>query len=154
MVESIELVQQSDGANADTTSAQGSSSDAGAGDVGEGVAARLNLKLDKTAEPIPQDSFFRVRYKSSFGLKYLEITRGVGEPASEGFVFDGTDDNPDLLTLDEAKDEPGATSDNGVFIQQTEFDDISNTFDTRTRNRAPARTSKGLATLSPVAADR
>ena len=33
------------------------------------VAARLNLKLDKSAQPLPQDSVFRVRYRSSFGLK-------------------------------------------------------------------------------------
>jgi ABC-type transporter Mla subunit MlaD len=73
--------------------------------------AQLNLKLDQRAEPIPQDSVFRVRYRSSFGLKYLEITRGDGEPAPEGFVFD----NPEN------------------FIEQTEFDDIANTFDSETR---------------------
>src|SRR5436190_14579698 len=37
------------------------------------VAAMMTLKLDKSAEPIPQDSIFRVRYKSTFGLKYVEI---------------------------------------------------------------------------------
>jgi ABC-type transporter Mla subunit MlaD len=73
--------------------------------------AQLNLKLDQRAEPIPQDSVFRIRYRSSFGLKYLEITRGDGEPAPEGFVFD----NPEN------------------FIEQTEFDDIANTFDSETR---------------------
>ena len=35
---------------------------------------KLNLKLDKSAEPLPADSTIRVRYRSSFGLKYLEIT--------------------------------------------------------------------------------
>ena len=33
--------------------------------------AKLNLKLDKSAEPLPADSTFRVRYRSAFGLKYL-----------------------------------------------------------------------------------
>src|SRR5689334_21018530 len=28
-----------------------------------GVVAKLNLKLDKTAEPIPENSIFRIRYK-------------------------------------------------------------------------------------------
>src|SRR5262249_30009985 len=39
--------------------------------------AKLNMKLDKSAEPVPEDSTIRVRYRSSFGLKYLEITRGT-----------------------------------------------------------------------------
>ena len=63
-----------------------------------GVVARLNLKLDKDAEPLPKDSVFRVRYRSSFGLKYLEIVRGEGDPAPEGFVFDGLDDQTDRAT--------------------------------------------------------
>src|SRR3954469_14195581 len=41
------------------------------------TVAKLNLKLDKSAEPLPADSTIRVRYKSSFGLKYLEISRGT-----------------------------------------------------------------------------
>ena len=69
-----------------------------------GVVARLNLKLDKDAEPLPKDSIFRVRYRSAFGLKYLEIVRGEGEPAPEGFVFDGLDDQTDRAT---ACDLPG-----------------------------------------------
>lgn len=103
------------------------------------VVARLTLKLDKNVDPLPQDSIFRVRYKSTFGLKYLEITRGDGEGAPEGFTFDGTndvddagDDDSEILSLDEASDNPAAAD--GTFIDQTEFDDISNTFDQRTRN--------------------
>ena len=41
------------------------------------TVAKLNLKLDKSADPLPADSTIRVRYRSSFGLKYLEITRGT-----------------------------------------------------------------------------
>src|SRR5947207_955233 len=59
------------------------------------VAARLDLKLDKSVEPLPKDSIFRIRYKSSFGLKYIEITRGTGSPAPAGYVFDGLDDTGD-----------------------------------------------------------
>ena len=108
------------------------------------VGARLNLKLDKTAEPLPQDSVFRVRYKSSFGLKYIEIVRGTGEPAPEGFVFDGTNDSEvpgfvgcDLPTDPETFSEsiPEQAKD-GCFQPQTEFDAISNTFDTATREDA------------------
>ena len=77
------------------------------------VAAKVNMKLDKTAEPIPEDSVVRVRYKSSFGLKYLEIERGEGEGLPEG----GT------LPIAQA-------------AEQVEFDDIANTFDTETRENS------------------
>ena len=77
------------------------------------AAARLNLKLDETAKPLPEDSTVRVRYRSSFGLKYLEIERGSGEGLPEGG------------NLPLAQAEP-----------QTEFDDIANTFDTPTRENS------------------
>jgi len=101
------------------------------------VAAELNLKLDKSASPIPEDSVFRVRYRSSFGLKYLEITRGTGKPAPEGYVFDGLDDSgtcrlpTDPSTFDSSIPK---SSKNGCFQKQTEFDAINDTFDTKTRS--------------------
>ena len=101
------------------------------------AAAELNLKLDKSASPIPEDSVFRVRYRSSFGLKYLEITRGTGKDAPQGYVFDGLDDgNKCQIPTDPttfAKSIP-ASARNGCFQKQTEFDAINDTFDTRTRN--------------------
>jgi ABC-type transporter Mla subunit MlaD len=136
VVESIEAVAAEDA----NRTAQADGGEEVAVDTG-GAIARLNLKLDKTAEPLPQDSVFRVRYRSSFGLKYLEIVRGTGEAAPEGFTFDGTDDgatcslptNPEQFSAsipDPAK--------NGCFQAQTEFDDINNTFDTETRTNARA----------------
>jgi virulence factor Mce-like protein len=74
------------------------------------VAAKLNLKLDQSAEPLPEGTEARVRYKSSFGLKYLELERHAGPPLAEG----GT------IPLSQSS-------------EQIEFDDIANTFDTRTR---------------------
>ncbi len=74
------------------------------------TAAKLNLKMDEAAAPLPSDSTVRVRYRSSFGLKYLEITRGEGEPLLEG----------DTLAISQG-------------TEQVEFDDIGNTFDTPTR---------------------
>jgi ABC-type transporter Mla subunit MlaD len=41
-----------------------------------GVEAELTLSLDKSAEPIPNDSTIEVRPKSPLGLKYLQITPG------------------------------------------------------------------------------
>ena len=74
------------------------------------AAAKLDLKLDKSVDPLPSDSTVAVRYKSSFGLKYVQITRGHGDPLPEG----GT------LPVSQSS-------------SQTEFDDIANTFDPRTR---------------------
>jgi hypothetical protein len=134
VVESIDAIQDDQA----TATAQAGGGSEAVGTTG-GVIARLNLKLDKAIGEIPKDSIFRVRYRSSFGLKYLEIIRGEGEPAPEGFTFDGTDDgatcslpvDPEAFTSslpEEAK--------NGCFQEQTEFDDINNTFDTETRTNA------------------
>ena len=113
--------------------------DAQAGGDTSGVVAQLNLKLDKAASPLPENSIFRIRYKSSFGLKFLEVTRGDGPMAPEGFTFNGTNDNDDpadddneILSIDEISENEGA--DDGTFIAQTEFDEIGNTFDQPTRN--------------------
>jgi ABC-type transporter Mla subunit MlaD len=103
---------------------------------GSDVVAKVNLKLDKTVDPIPVDSVFRIRYKSSFGLKYVEITRGEGDPAPEGYVFNGTDDGGSCaLPIDPKTFEQTipVTAKNGCFQPQTEFDDIANTFDAKTR---------------------
>jgi ABC-type transporter Mla subunit MlaD len=76
--------------------------------------AKLSLKLDKSAEPLPADSTIRVRYRSSFGLKYLEITRGASDT---GVPSGGT------IPLSQSQ-------------QQVEFDDVYNTFDTATRENS------------------
>ncbi len=132
VVESIEPIAL-DGAQNQTASADGESD---AGDLPQ-IGARLNLKLDKTAEPLPEDSVFRVRYRSTFGLKYLEIVRGTGPDAEEGHIFDGTDDSSgecqvptDPATFSGSIPEQAK---NGCFQEQTEFDAISNTFDNKTR---------------------
>lgn len=109
------------------------------GDATGGVVAKLNLKLDESASPIPENSIFRIRYRSTFGLKYLEITRGDGPPAPQGFIFNGNNDNDDPADDDEQilSIEEVAANENrndGTFIPQTEFDAIGNTFNQPTRN--------------------
>ncbi|MGI8726811.1 MAG: MlaD family protein [Solirubrobacterales bacterium] len=139
VIESIEAVrdQQPETAQTDTGAPRDQI------DTESPVIAQLNLRLDKSVEPLPQDSIFRIRYKSSFGLKFLEITRGSGEPAPPTFVFDGTNDTDDpdddddiILSLEEVDENVNA--DDGTFIAQTEFDQIGNTFDQRTRNAGRA----------------
>jgi ABC-type transporter Mla subunit MlaD len=80
------------------------------------TVAKLNLKLDQDAKPLPEDSIVKVRYRSSFGLKYLEIDRGTGDGVPEGAT----------LPLPKTEQQLAET-------QQTEFDDIGDTFDTPTR---------------------
>ena len=138
IVESIEPVVNEAAQQSAQAGADGSETEIPA------IGARINLKLDKTAEPLPQDSIFRVRYRSTFGLKYLEIVRGTGPPAPEGFVFDGLNDaaDPDFVSCDLPVDPetfsetiPEQAAD-GCFQPQTEFDAIANTFDNRTRENA------------------
>lgn len=105
----------------------------------DGTVAKLNLKLDESAGPLPEDSIFRVRYRSSFGLKYLEVVRGEGEPAPEGHTFVGTNDDGECeLPEDPETFSKGLASSakDGCFQEQTEFDDINNTFDARTRENS------------------
>src|SRR5688572_8306934 len=112
VVESIEAVHP-DAEGETETNAAATDQAVSTGTTSDATVARLNLKLDKAVDPLPQDSTFRVRYRSSFGLKYLEITRGDGEAAPEGHVFPVTQ-----------------------TVEQTEFDDINNTFDTETRTNS------------------
>jgi ABC-type transporter Mla subunit MlaD len=136
VVESIEPVAL--GEDGERTAAVGG--DPTAADVPT-LGARLNLKLDKAAEPLPEDSVFRVRYRSTFGLKYLEIVRGAGPDAEEGHIFNGTNDS-ELAQCDVPTDPAGFSESlpveakDGCFQEQTEFDAINNTFDNKTRQAA------------------
>jgi virulence factor Mce-like protein len=79
------------------------------------VHAKVDLKLDKSAEPIPRDSTVVVRSRSALGLKYLEINKGT---SSEGYAEGST------LPLGIATPEP------------VEIDEFFNIFDPPTRRAA------------------
>jgi len=76
------------------------------------LRAKLDLKLDKDAEPLPKDSSVIVRSQSALGLKYLEIDRGHSK---QGWAPGS------VLPLRAAHPQP------------VEFDDVLNTFDSTTR---------------------
>jgi len=101
------------------------------------VSARIQLKLDESARPLPQDSIFRIRYRSAFGLKYIEIVRGTGPDAPDGFIFNGLDDGVTcalpVASGGQFKEEPDEAGANGCFQSQNEFDELNNTFDNKTR---------------------
>jgi virulence factor Mce-like protein len=63
-----------------------------------GQEAELTLALDKSAEPIPDNSTIEVRPKSPLGLKYLQITPGN---STKGFKAG------EMIPVRYAKPEPG-----------------------------------------------
>lgn len=77
------------------------------------VSARLELKLDTSAAPVPEGSTVIVRSRSALGLKYLQITRS-----------DSPTDLPQgsTLPLEAARPEP------------VEIDEFLSTFDVPTRD--------------------
>ncbi len=94
------------------------------------VYAKVDLKLDKSAEPVPEDSTVVVRSRSALGLKYLEINKGT---SSEGY------DEGSTLPLRVATPEP------------VEIDEFFNIFDAPTGPR-PGPTWSPSATRWPAAA--
>ena len=86
------------------------------GDDGS-LSARLDMKLDEDANPIPTDSTVSVRARSALGLQYLEIARGE---SSEGYAAGGT------IPLEAATPEP--------VLQ----DEVFSTFDEPTREAIQA----------------
>ena len=71
------------------------------------VHAKLDLQLDQTVNPLPDDSTYIVRSRSALGLKFLEVTPGQSE---RGLPEGGT------LGLSQARPEP------------VELDQVFNTF--------------------------
>jgi virulence factor Mce-like protein len=65
-------------------------------------AAELDLKLDKSAEPLPVDSTIAVRPKSALGLKFLQVTPGDSSEAFEaGDTIPVTASTPEPVDIDE-----------------------------------------------------
>ena len=74
--------------------------------------AALAMKLDKSVEPLPEDSTVVIRSRSALGLKYVQIVRGTSD---EGYPAGST------LPLSAATPEP------------VEFDQFLSTFDEPTQ---------------------
>jgi virulence factor Mce-like protein len=65
-------------------------------------AAELDLKLDKSAEPLPVDSTIAVRPKSALGLKFLQLTPGDSKEHFEaGDTIPVTAATPEPVDIDE-----------------------------------------------------
>lgn len=70
-------------------------------DTGEAHAV-LDLKLQPTVEPIPEDSTLIVRSRSALGLKYLELNRGTSDDGyPQGAVLPLSAATPEPVEIDE-----------------------------------------------------
>ncbi len=71
--------------------------------LGDGrIAAELDLRLDKTAEPLPVDSTMMIRPKSPLGLKYLQIVPGdSSENFAAGDTIPESSARPEPVDIDE-----------------------------------------------------
>lgn len=76
------------------------------------VAAELDLKLDKSVEPLPVDSTIAIRPKSALGLKFLQLSPGDSKD-----YFEAGDTIPVSATTEEPVD----------------IDEFFNMFDEKTR---------------------
>ena len=64
--------------------------------------AQLNLKLDRTVQPLPADSTLIIRSRSALGLKFLEITPGRSDDGlPEGGELAITQSRPEPVEIDE-----------------------------------------------------
>ncbi|HEX6713636.1 MAG TPA: MlaD family protein, partial [Thermoleophilaceae bacterium] len=81
---------------------------------GKAIAV-VDMKLEKTVQPLPKDTIIGVRPRSALGLKYVDIVPGKSK---EGF-------RPgDTIPLAQAKP------------QGIEYEDVFSTFDTKTRDNS------------------
>jgi ABC-type transporter Mla subunit MlaD len=83
----------------------------------ERAIAVLQLKLDKTVEPLPTDTLVAVRSRSALGLKYLEIAPGSSEESFQA---------GDTIPLRNSR------------LRAGEIEDFTQIFDDRTRVGARA----------------
>jgi ABC-type transporter Mla subunit MlaD len=66
------------------------------------VEAELDLRLDKSAEPLPVDSTMMIRPKSPLGLKYLQIVPGdSSETFAAGDTIPSSSARPEPVDIDE-----------------------------------------------------
>jgi virulence factor Mce-like protein len=100
--------------------------------LGDGrVAAELDLRLDKSVEPLPDNSTMIIRPKSPLGLKYLQIIPG---DSSRGFAAG------DTIPVSAARPEP------------VDIDEFFDMFDEKTRlaiQRSQAGFGNALAGRGP-----
>ncbi len=67
-----------------------------------GVDAKLDLRLDQSAKPIPVNSTVVIRAKSALGLKYLEINKGDSSKSyPDGATISRKHAKPETIDLDQ-----------------------------------------------------
>jgi phospholipid/cholesterol/gamma-HCH transport system substrate-binding protein len=86
------------------------------------VTAKLELKLDREVEPLPEDSTVVVRPRSVLGLKYLQIHRGSSARGlPEGGTLSLSAAQPQSVELDQVFDAFDEPTRAGIQANLTEF---------------------------------
>lgn len=107
------------------------------------LTARVDLKLDETARPLPADSTVIVRSRSALGLKYLEIAAGEsGEALPEGAVLPLSAARPEPVELDQVLNAFDGPTRRAIRVNQRELGDAL-------AGRGPAL-NEALAQLAPA----
>jgi virulence factor Mce-like protein len=86
------------------------------------VSAELDMKLDDTVEPLPEDSKVIVRSRSALGLKYLEIRRGSSSQGLQpGSVLPLAAARPEPVEIDEVFNMFDGATRRAIQTNQVEF---------------------------------
>ena len=86
--------------------------------------AVLDLKLDRSAEPLPRDSTLIVRPRSALGLKYVEIRRGRSDGGFDpGDTIPMTASRPAVVEIDEVLNVFNEQTRRGIRRNLTGFGD-------------------------------
>jgi virulence factor Mce-like protein len=88
------------------------------------VTAKLDLKLDKTAAPLPADSTVLVRARSALGLKYLQIDPGQStQELAEGSLLPLSAAHPQPVDLDQVLNTFNGPTRKAIRVNELEFGD-------------------------------
>jgi virulence factor Mce-like protein len=88
------------------------------------IAAKLDLKLDTSAKPIPVNSTVSVRSRSALGLKYLQIKKGnSSESFPEGSVVSLKHAKPETVDIDQVLNTFDEPTRRAIQINLREFGD-------------------------------
>jgi len=88
------------------------------------VHAKLNLKLDETVNPLPEDTTYIIRARSALGLKFLEVDPGQSdEGLAEGSILGLDAARPEPVEIDELFNTFQEPVRRAIQINQREFGD-------------------------------
>jgi phospholipid/cholesterol/gamma-HCH transport system substrate-binding protein len=86
------------------------------------ASAKVNLKLDKTVDPLPTDTTVAVRSRSALGLKYLEIRPGKAHRGlAEGSTLSLAAARPETVDIDQVLNMFDEPTRQAIQLNEREF---------------------------------